>query len=168
MQLCGFRPETCPAGMNTGDGGGLQLQVDVGIGPAALPPTADIRQRIEHVCFVPEADIRVRIETRLRAAWLAKAWLANQSAAASVQLNRDLFDLSCKREGHLVIIIIHGCTGVRTNIEGLAQGHKEWNGVWDLVACDFRAVHLEHARASLAETWLVGLEVEHDGVLAGC
>jgi hypothetical protein len=25
---------------------------------SALPPTADIRQRIEHVCFVPEADIR--------------------------------------------------------------------------------------------------------------
>jgi hypothetical protein len=25
---------------------------------SALPPEADIRQRIEHVCFVPEADIR--------------------------------------------------------------------------------------------------------------
>jgi len=25
---------------------------------AALPPKADIRQRIEHVCFVPKADIR--------------------------------------------------------------------------------------------------------------
>ena len=24
---------------------------------SALPPKADIRQRIEHVCFVPEADI---------------------------------------------------------------------------------------------------------------
>jgi len=24
---------------------------------SALPPTADIRQRIEHVCFVPLADI---------------------------------------------------------------------------------------------------------------
>jgi hypothetical protein len=24
---------------------------------SALPPEADIRQRIEHVCFVPEADI---------------------------------------------------------------------------------------------------------------
>jgi hypothetical protein len=24
---------------------------------AALPPKADIRQRIEHVCFVPEADV---------------------------------------------------------------------------------------------------------------
>jgi hypothetical protein len=26
-------------------------------GMSALPPKADIRQRIEHVCFVPEADI---------------------------------------------------------------------------------------------------------------
>src|SRR4249920_1350550 len=43
VQLCGFRTETCPRGMKTGDaisppggyvGGGLQLQVDVGIGPA--------------------------------------------------------------------------------------------------------------------------------------
>ena len=25
---------------------------------SALPPKADIRQRIEHVCFVPQADIR--------------------------------------------------------------------------------------------------------------
>jgi hypothetical protein len=43
VHLCGFRTENCPAGMKTGDaisppggyvGGGLQLQVDVGIGPA--------------------------------------------------------------------------------------------------------------------------------------
>jgi hypothetical protein len=43
VQLCGFRTEHCPPGMKTGDaispeggyvGGGLQLQVDVGIGPA--------------------------------------------------------------------------------------------------------------------------------------
>ena len=43
MQLCGFRPETCPPGMKTGDaisppggyvGGGLRLQVDIDIGPA--------------------------------------------------------------------------------------------------------------------------------------
>jgi hypothetical protein len=24
---------------------------------SALPPEADIRQRIEHVCFVPKADV---------------------------------------------------------------------------------------------------------------
>jgi hypothetical protein len=43
VELCGFRTENCPAGMKTGDaisppggyvGGGLQMQVDVGIGPA--------------------------------------------------------------------------------------------------------------------------------------
>ncbi len=43
VELCGFRTENCPSGMKTGDaisppggyvGGGLQLQVDVGIGPA--------------------------------------------------------------------------------------------------------------------------------------
>ena len=43
VELCGSRTENCPPGMKTGDaisppggyvGGGLQLQVDVGIGPA--------------------------------------------------------------------------------------------------------------------------------------
>lgn len=43
VELCGFRTETCPPGMKTGDaisppggyvGGGLQLQVDAQIGPA--------------------------------------------------------------------------------------------------------------------------------------
>ncbi len=43
VELCGVRTDTCPPGMNTGDaisppggyvGGGLQMQVDVGIGPA--------------------------------------------------------------------------------------------------------------------------------------
>ena len=42
-ELCGFRAEACPPGVKTGDaisppggfvGGGLQLQVDIGIGPA--------------------------------------------------------------------------------------------------------------------------------------
>lgn len=43
VQLCGFRTENCPPGMETGDaisppggyvGGGMQLLIDVGIGPA--------------------------------------------------------------------------------------------------------------------------------------
>ena len=43
VQVCGFRTETCPPGMKTGDaisppggyvGGGLQMQIDLGIGPA--------------------------------------------------------------------------------------------------------------------------------------
>ena len=28
-------------------------------GMSALPPEADIRQRLEHVCFVPKADIGI-------------------------------------------------------------------------------------------------------------
>jgi hypothetical protein len=43
VELCGFRTENCPPGMKTGDaisppggyvGGGMQMLVDVGIGPA--------------------------------------------------------------------------------------------------------------------------------------
>ena len=33
---------------------------------SALPPKADIRQRIEHACFVPLSDIR-RVDGRLLA-----------------------------------------------------------------------------------------------------
>jgi hypothetical protein len=45
VELCGFRTEHCPLAVKTGDaisppggyvGGGLQLQVDVGIGPAGM------------------------------------------------------------------------------------------------------------------------------------
>jgi hypothetical protein len=28
---------------------------------SALPPIADIRQRIEHVCFVPNSDIALQL-----------------------------------------------------------------------------------------------------------
>jgi hypothetical protein len=31
--------------------------VGSGLSMSALPPKADIRQRIEHVCFVPKADL---------------------------------------------------------------------------------------------------------------
>jgi len=43
VQLCGFRTDRCPPGMKTGDpispssgyvGGGLQMQIDIGVGPA--------------------------------------------------------------------------------------------------------------------------------------
>ena len=34
---------------------------------SALPPKADIRQRIEHVCFVPLADMGAYQETRMPA-----------------------------------------------------------------------------------------------------
>ena len=59
VQLCGARAETCPPGMKTGDaisppggyvGGGLQMQVDVGIGPAGdVWVTNNWQDR--HVCF---------------------------------------------------------------------------------------------------------------------
>ena len=59
VQLCGFRTENCPPGMKTGDaisppggyvGGGLQLQVDVGIGPAGdVWVTNNWQDR--HVCY---------------------------------------------------------------------------------------------------------------------
>ena len=36
---------------------------------SALPPKADIRQRIEHVCFVPKADFTVDADLLLVVAW---------------------------------------------------------------------------------------------------
>ncbi len=59
VQLCGFRTESCPPGMKSGDaisppggyvGGGLQMQVDVGIGPAGdVWVTNNWQDR--HVCY---------------------------------------------------------------------------------------------------------------------
>ena len=41
---------------------GRALIIEVGSrgwSKSALPPKADIRERIQHVCFVPEADIAI-------------------------------------------------------------------------------------------------------------
>jgi hypothetical protein len=38
---------------------------------SALSPKADIRQRVEHVCFVPIADLRSRGDNLPLAAWCA-------------------------------------------------------------------------------------------------
>ena len=39
---------------------------------SALPPEADIRQRIEHVCFVPLTDIHAGASTHLAASLLGR------------------------------------------------------------------------------------------------
>ena len=46
---------------------------------SALPPEADIRQRIEHVCFVPLADIRLISSNR---AWIPVPPPASDEGAA--------------------------------------------------------------------------------------
>jgi hypothetical protein len=51
VQLCGVRTETCPPGFKTGDqisppggyvGGGLQMQTDIAVDPAAMNNWQDI------------------------------------------------------------------------------------------------------------------------------
>ena len=46
---------------------GSQAEILTSPRMSALPPKADIRQRIEHVCFVPVADIIHRHELRYNA-----------------------------------------------------------------------------------------------------
>ena len=47
---------------------------------SALPPKADIRQRFEHVCFVPQADIA--------AVLLAQSMARGVRPSASIELVR--------------------------------------------------------------------------------
>ena len=60
---------------------------------AALPPKADIRQRIEHVCFVPKADLisvglRSLISTSQRLFISLPSSLVRQFAFASSSLRK--------------------------------------------------------------------------------
>jgi hypothetical protein len=58
---------------------------------SALPPKADIRQRIEHVCYVPKADIN--------------ALASNSSSAASIEKELGvphslISDADAEKSGH--------------------------------------------------------------------
>jgi hypothetical protein len=68
-ELCGVRTENCPPGMKTGDqisppggyvGGGLQMQVDIGIGPAGDVWVTNNWQDIDSCFGVPDEVLSTR------------------------------------------------------------------------------------------------------------
>src|ERR1700730_11673494 len=82
------------------------------------------------------------------------------------ELEGHLGNLAGEPEWHLVILVVHRRAGVRTNVEGLIDGHEERNGVWDRFAGTLISAHRQDAGAALAGAGAVIFEVKHDGVLA--
>src|SRR3954454_4257505 len=83
-------------------------------------------------------------------------------------LDGELVKLAGEAEGHLIVLVVNGGTGIDTHVEGFLDGNDERNGVRDLVGGDLLLFHLQDARAALAEAGSIVFEVEHDGVLARC
>ena len=69
VELCGVRTETCPPGMKTGDqisppggyvGGGLQMQTDIGVGPAGDIWAINNWQDIDSCVGTPDEALSTR------------------------------------------------------------------------------------------------------------
>jgi hypothetical protein len=69
VELCGVRTETCPPGMKTGDqisppggyvGGGLQMQTDIGVGPAGDVWAINNWQDIDSCVGTPNESLSTR------------------------------------------------------------------------------------------------------------
>ena len=67
---------------------------------AALPPKADIRQRIEHVCFVPIADMPNKPPWPRDKALMGLGWDVGTLVATCAKAG-DLFSSFVKRRLHL-------------------------------------------------------------------
>ena len=85
------------------------------------------------------------------------------------ELEGQLVDLAGELERRVVAIFHQRDPGARVlaDVEGFVLRERDRGGVFHGIPGHFLAVHGQHARASLAQTRTVGLEVEDDGVLAG-
>src|SRR4029453_15707620 len=81
-----------------------------------------------------------------------------------------LFDLAGEFGRRIVAIFDQrdAGPGVLANVKGLVLRERDWRGVLYGISGHFLAIHGEHAGAAFTKTRSVGLEVEDDGVLAGC
>ena len=68
-----------------------------------------------------------------------------------VELERQLVELAGKFEWALVILVVHGRTGVGADVESFVPLKDERDGVRHFLGGDLPAVHFEHARAGLAD-----------------
>jgi hypothetical protein len=80
-----------------------------------------------------------------------------------------LVDLAGELERHIVAILDERQrgAGVLADVEGFVFRERDRGGVFHGIPGHFLTVHVQHARAPLAQPCTVGLEVEDDGVLAG-
>ena len=77
-----------------------------------------------------------------------------------------LVDRAGEAEWQLVTVV-HSCARVAADVEGLVDGHEDWNRVRDRLFSQFLAVHCEYTGATLAGAGTVIFEVEDERVLAG-
>ena len=86
-----------------------------------------------------------------------------------LEVEGQLVDLAGELERNIVAVFHHrdAGAGVLADVEGFVLRERDRGGVLHGILGHFLAVHVEHARPSLAQAWPIGLEVEDDGVLAG-
>src|SRR5229473_2963691 len=85
------------------------------------------------------------------------------------ELERQLVDLAGELERRIVAILQHRDpgAGVLADVERLVLRERDRRAVFHGIPGHFLAVHVEHARPSLAQPRTIRLEVEDNGVLAG-
>ena len=82
------------------------------------------------------------------------------------ELDGQLVELAGEAERRLVVLVVHARAGIHADIEGLVDRHEGRDGVRDLLAIHFLAVHRQDAGAALGHAGAVVFEVKHDGVFA--
>jgi hypothetical protein len=82
------------------------------------------------------------------------------------QFESELIELASEPERHLIVLVVHWRACIDAYIEGFVDGQEERSGMGSCVVSDFLVIHLQDARAALAESWPIIFEIEHDGVLA--
>src|SRR5712671_1424153 len=81
------------------------------------------------------------------------------------EIKGQLVDFAGEAERELVTLV-HRRAGIDPNVEGLVDGHHQWNRVRDLVTGQRLAIDRKYASAALAGPRPIVFEVEHDRVLA--
>src|ERR1700733_6148766 len=82
------------------------------------------------------------------------------------QTNRQLVELPCESERHLVVLVVHRRAGVDADIKGFVNRHEKRYGVGNPFAGHSVSVNGQHAVSAFTETGTVVFEVKHDSVLA--
>src|SRR5262245_4474310 len=70
----------------------------------------------------------------------------------SVDRQRELLQLAGELERDLVILVVHRCAGVGTDVEVLIPLHDEWDSELHGLPRHFFAIDLEHARTTATDT----------------
>src|SRR4029077_11402219 len=81
-------------------------------------------------------------------------------------LDGQLVDRALEREWRQIILVVHSCAGIHTDIEGLVNYLLESNRVFLLSGSDLLSVYLEDTSAALGDAGAIIGIIEHDGVLA--